>query len=86
MEFEWWSWSLSAVGVTVQILAGKAPRWAWILGFWSQVPWCVYAVTTDQWGFLPSSLTYAAVYAYHWRNVRRARLQPQAAKLEPAAA
>lgn len=70
---ELWSWTLSAMGVTVQILAGTAPRWAWILGFWSQVPWCVFAAVTDQWGFLPSSLIYAAVYVFHWRAERRKR-------------
>ena len=73
VEFEWWSWSLSAAGITVQILAGTAPRWAWIIGLFSQVPWCVFAVVTDQWGFLPSSLIYAAVYAVHWWRVERAR-------------
>lgn len=77
---ELWSWALSVVGVTVQVLARTAPRWAWVLGFWSQVPWCVFAVVTDQWGFLPSSLTYAAVYLFHWRAVRRER----SASLTPA--
>jgi len=71
--FEPWSWGLSILGITTQILAGRAPRWAWIVGFWSQVPWCVYAVVTKQWGFLPSSISYAAVYAFHWRTVRRER-------------
>lgn len=47
-----WSYALSAVGLTVQYLAMKAPRWAWIIGFISQFPWLVYAVVSNQWGVL----------------------------------
>lgn len=61
-----WSYGLSAVGLTVQYLAMKAPKWAWIVGFISQFPWLVYAVVSNQWGFFISSTLYAAVYAYNY--------------------
>lgn len=66
-----WSYALSAVGLTVQYLAMKAPRWAWIVGFISQFPWLWYAVVSNQWGFFISSTLYAAVYAYNYMVMRK---------------
>jgi hypothetical protein len=68
-----WSYVLSAMGLTVQFLAGNK-RWhnaAWILGFVSQFPWLVYAVISDQWGFFISSTCYALVYAYNFYMLHR---------------
>lgn len=68
-----WSYGLSAVGLTVQYLAMKAPMSAWIVGFISQFPWLVYAVVSNQWGFFISSTLYAAVYAYNFWVMRKKR-------------
>lgn len=72
-----WSWALSAMGLTVQFLAGRS-KWhnaAWILGFVSQFPWLWYAVVSDQWGFFISSTCYALVYVYNFYVLHRAWFQ-----------
>jgi hypothetical protein len=67
-----WSIGLSVLGIIVQILAGPRPKWAWIVGMASQVPWWVYAVVSNQWGFFVSSTIYFVVYAVHHVRLRRA--------------
>lgn len=67
----YWSWGLSAVGLTVQYLAAKSPKWAWSVGTVSQIPWLVYAVVSDQWGFFVSSTLYGAVYIRHWVKLHK---------------
>lgn len=66
-----WSVGLSVLGATVQLLAGPKPKWAWILGMISQVPWWIYAVASNQWGFFVSSTVYFAIYARHHIVLRR---------------
>jgi hypothetical protein len=66
-----WSIGLSVLGIIVQILAGPKPKWAWIVGMASQVPWWVYAVVSNQWGFFVSSTIYFVVYAVHHVRLRR---------------
>lgn len=66
-----WSIGLSVLGIIVQILAGPKPKWAWIVGMASQVPWWVYAVVSNQWGFFVSSTIYFVVYAVHHMRERR---------------
>lgn len=65
-----WSLLLAAVGVLGLWGAGRPDtRLAgWLVGLGAQALWVVYAVTTDQYGFLLSAGAYGAVY---WRNVRR---------------
>jgi hypothetical protein len=82
-----WSFGLSALGIVVQILAGPKPKWAWIVGMASQVPWWVYAVVSNQWGFFVSSTIYFIVYAVHyWRLRHKERVQevlPPVITIEP---
>jgi hypothetical protein len=59
---QWWSWLLTAVGVTGLYLAGRKVVWAWLVGLGAQVLWVAYAVTTSQWGFLVSAFAYGSVY------------------------
>jgi hypothetical protein len=66
-----WSIGLSVLGIIVQALAGPRPKWAWIVGMASQVPWWVYAVVSDQWGFFVSSTIYFVIYAVHHMHLRR---------------
>lgn len=71
-----WSIGLSVLGIIVQILAGPKPKWAWVVGMVSQIPWWIYAVVSDQWGFFASSTIYFAVYAVHyWRLRRKERVE-----------
>jgi hypothetical protein len=37
----------------------------------SQIPWLVYAVVSDQWGFFVSSTLYGAVYIRHWVKLHK---------------
>lgn len=63
----WWSWLLTAIGVTGLYFAGKKRPWAWLIGLGAQFLWAAYAIVTDQWGFLVSAAAYGWVYA---RNAR----------------
>lgn len=62
----WWSWIFLATGITGLLLAGSKRRSGWALGFAAQFLWMVYAVTTEQWGFLIAAPIYATVYARNW--------------------
>ena len=66
----WWSWALTAVGVFGLWQAGSGKWWGWGIGLASQAAWLTYAVTTEQWGFIPAAFVYGTMYA---RNMRRAR-------------
>lgn len=64
----YWSWILTAVGVTGLYLAGRKNWIGWAVGLGAQVLWLAYAVTTRQWGFLVSAGAYGWVY---FTNLRR---------------
>ena len=64
-----WSWLLTAVGVFGLYLAGKRIWWAWLIGLSAQVLWIIYAVATNQYGFIVGAIAYGSVYA---RNAIRA--------------
>ena len=59
----WWSYLLTAVGVTGLVLAGRKLWWAWLIGLGAQVLWIAYAIATEQWGFIVSAIAYGWVYA-----------------------
>jgi hypothetical protein len=59
----WWSWILTAVGVTGAYLAGQKNPWGWFLGLAIQPVWIVYALVTEQYGFVVSALAYGLMYA-----------------------
>lgn len=59
----WWSWMLTAVGVTGLYLARRGAWWSWLVGLSAQVLWIAYAVVTGQTGFVFSALAYGTVYA-----------------------
>lgn len=68
---QWWSWALTAVGVTGIWLAGRKSKAGWAVGFGAQGLWVAYAVATRQWGFIVSALAYGSVYARNWVRWRR---------------
>lgn len=71
----WWSWVLTAVGVTGLLLAGRKQKAGWAVGFGAQALWITYAIVTRQWGFIFSALAYGSVYARNflaWRRDERA--------------
>lgn len=60
---QYWSWLLTAVGVTGLYFAGRKVWWAWLIGLGAQLLWLTYAVATEQWGFIVSAFAYGWVYA-----------------------
>ncbi len=64
----WWSWLLMSIGVTGLYLAGRKSRWGWAIGFFSQLLWLAYSISTRQWGFLVSCFAYGAVHGVNYRR------------------
>ena len=60
-----WSFALTAVGVLGIYVSGKKNYWGWGIGLGAQVLWFIYAIATQQWGFIVSCFAYGYVY---WRN------------------
>lgn len=72
----WWSWLLTAVGVTGLWLAGSRKGVGWAIGVGAQVLWISYALATMQLGFLASALVYGSVYARNmikWKREKEER-------------
>lgn len=70
----WWSWILTAVGVTGLYFAGRKRSVGWAIGLAAQGLWVAYAISTEQWGFLVSAFAYGWVYAKNfiaWRREAR---------------
>lgn len=68
---QWWSWVLTAVGVTGLYFAGSRRRLGWAIGIGAQALWLAYALTTHQYGFLVSAGAYGWVYTRNflrWRS------------------
>ncbi|TDC30085.1 hypothetical protein E1211_24890 [Micromonospora sp. 15K316] len=68
---QYWSWSLTAVGVLGIYLAGRRSAAGWGVGVAAQVLWIAYAIATRQWGFIASALAYSTVYGRNWLAWRR---------------
>lgn len=65
----WWSYLLTAVGVTGLYLAGRKSPWGWALGLGAQGLWLAYALVTEQYGFIVSSVAYGWVFGLNlYRN------------------
>lgn len=58
----YWSWLLTAVGVTGFILAGRKVWWAWYVNLACQGLWLAYALATHQYGFIVASAVYTVVF------------------------
>lgn len=66
----WWSWLLTAVGVTGLYFAGRKRALGWAIGLSAQLLWLAYALSTRQYGFLVSAFAYGWVYARNFRAWR----------------
>jgi hypothetical protein len=66
-----WSLALAAVGVLGIYLSGKKNYWGWGIGLGAQGLWIVYALATDQLGFIISALAYGWVYGKNFLAWRR---------------
>jgi nicotinamide riboside transporter PnuC len=68
---EIWSWVLAAIGVSGIFFVGQKTIWGWLILLVNECLWIVYAVTTQQYGFIFAALAYATVYIrsfLHWRK------------------
>ena len=61
-----WSWLLTTIGIIGLYLAGSKKRKGWAIGLASQGLWVIYALSTNQLGFLASAGVYGFVYARNY--------------------
>jgi hypothetical protein len=62
---QYWSWALTAIGVTAFYLTSRGLWWSWWINVAGQGVWFTYAIVTAQYGFLVASVLYFWVF---WRN------------------
>ena len=62
MDNQWWSWILTAVGLTGFVFVGRKDWWAWYINIGCQVLWFSYAIVTAQYGFIVAALAYTIVF------------------------
>jgi len=59
---EYWSWLLAVLGVSGMYFVGKKTVWGWLVLLANEVIWVVYALMTQQYGFIMMAVAYAIVY------------------------
>jgi nicotinamide riboside transporter PnuC len=67
------SWVLAFIGVSGIYFVGRKDIWGWFVLLFNECLWIVYAITTEQYGFILAALAYAAVYIrsyVHWSKER----------------
>jgi hypothetical protein len=68
---ELWSWILAAIGVSGIFFVGQKTIWGWLILLANECLWMIYAIVTEQYGFIFSAVAYAIVYVrsyLHWRR------------------
>jgi hypothetical protein len=69
----WWSFTLTAIGVTGLILVYRSQSLIGpCIGLAVQALWIAYAVSTEQWWFLVSAFTYGGANIYGLTKRRKA--------------
>jgi hypothetical protein len=66
-----WSWILAVIGVSGIYFVGRKKKWAWLWLIFNECLWIIYALTTDQYGFIFAAVAYTVVYIksfLHWRR------------------
>ena len=66
-----WSYVLAASGVTGIFFVGRKTIWGWLVLLLNECLWIVYAVTTEQYGFIFAAIAYAVVYIKSYLLWRR---------------
>lgn len=66
-----WSFILAALGIYGIFLAGKKNYWGWAVGFGVQFLWVIFAIVTNQYGFIISAIAYAWVYGKNFKSWRK---------------
>jgi len=71
MIAEYGPWVVSAVGILGFHLAGKKIWWCWYINVANQILWVIFALVTDQLGFLVSTIFYLPLFANNARKWTR---------------
>lgn len=69
MNAEWWSWVLTSVGIMGLYLMTKKNPAGFVVGLGAQLMWIMYALSTEQYGFVVSAIAYGFVNVlgfYRW--------------------
>lgn len=69
-----WSVLLAAIGILGLYLAGSKNVWGWAVSLFAQTLWVIFAITTEQYGFILSAIAYSWVYGRNflkWRSEQR---------------
>jgi hypothetical protein len=69
---EYWSWLLAVLGVSGMYFVGKKTVWGWLVLLANEAIWVIYALITQQYGFIAMAVAYAYVYInsyFEWRKV-----------------
>jgi nicotinamide riboside transporter PnuC len=56
-----WSFTLAGLGMVSLVLTGRKLKSGWLVGLFNSGLWIIYALTTQQFGFLISSAFYIAI-------------------------
>jgi hypothetical protein len=68
---EYWSYLLAAIGVTGIFFVGRKTIWGWLILCVNECLWIIYALTTDQYGFIIAAVAYGIVYIKSYLLWRR---------------
>jgi len=66
-----WSYTLAGLGVLSLYLTGKKKKSGWLVGLVNSALWIIYAVITNQLGFLLSALVFIWVQSKNYLQWRR---------------
>lgn len=80
MDNQLWSYIVTAVGITGFFFVGRKVWWAWYINLACQALWFIYAIVTDQPGFIIAALFYTIVFgknAYQWTKERFSTTEKQ---------
>lgn len=79
-------WVVTIIGVIGFYLAGQKVWWAWYVNITNQLLWGIFAVVTEQWGFLIGIPLYMSVFmknAYDWTKEHKLEKSVAAKLREP---
>jgi nicotinamide riboside transporter PnuC len=70
-----WSWVLAIVGIFGIFLVGQKTIWGWPLLLINECLWIVYAIQTEQYGFIFAAIVYGLVYIKSYLFWKKDNLQ-----------
>jgi len=61
-----WSFILAGLGIAQITLTGKKKRVGWLIGLLTSCIWMVFAIVTQQYGFVVSSIIFGYIHIKNW--------------------